>query len=350
MLPHLKAGGAERVVSFMFMKMDKEVYDLNLLVLGSKKDNHYNVGDQNVYYLNNKRLRFSFIEIIKFLRKNKPDIVFSSIGHINLYFGFIKTFFSKIRFIAREASIYSNVGVFYKRPKLPKIFIKKCYQNLDAIVYQSNDMRKDFEEIFSISISKGILIHNPITLSPLPISKYDLRINDKPFKFIIVGSLIEIKGHLRAFELFKKFKFNFVLEIIGEGPLERTLRDKVDLLGMNNQIFFKGLRKDMKKVYASADFLVQASYVEGFPNAVLEALSFGIPCIVFDAPGGHKEMILEGINGVTIFNESKTIDLVEKLTKYNWNRVEIQKNVLKRFGAKKIIVQYHEFFQQITQK
>ena len=90
MLPHLKAGGAERVVSFMFMKMDKEVYDLNLLVLGSKKDNHYNVGDQNVYYLNNKRLRFSFIEIIKFLRKNKPDIVFSSIGHINLYFGFIK--------------------------------------------------------------------------------------------------------------------------------------------------------------------------------------------------------------------------------------------------------------------
>ena len=349
-LPHLKAGGAERVVSFLFMQMDKSIYDLNLLILGSKKDNHYEVQENNVHYLNIERLRGSFVGIIKFLRKNKPDIVFSSIGHINIYFGFIKTFFPKVKFIAREASIYSSVGKFHKRPKLPKIITKNCYQKLDAIIYQSEDMRKDFEQVFSISSHKGILIQNPITLSPNPVIKSEFKNTPKVFKFIIVGSLIESKGHLRVFQSLKKVNFDFTLEIIGEGPLKETLKDRVNLLGMNNQILFKGLKKDMKKVYASANFLIQTSYFEGFPNAVLEALSFGVPCIIFEALGGHNEMILEGMNGFFITNENKAVDVIEKAILHDWNRIKIQNDVLSRFGPQTIIRQYDRLFQKIAEK
>ena len=349
-LPHLKAGGAERVVSFLFMQMDKSIYDLNLLVLGSRKDNHYKVQENNVHYLNIDRLRGSFVGIIKFLRKNKPDIVFSSIGHINIYFGLIKTFFPRVKFIAREASIYSSVRKFHKRPNLPKIITKNCYQKLDAIIYQSEDMRKDFEQVFSISSHKGILIQNPITLIPNPVIKSEIKNTPKTFKFIIVGSLIESKGHLRVFQSLKKLNFDFTLEIIGEGPLKKALKDQVTLLGMNDQIHFRGLEKDMNKVYASADFLIQTSYFEGFPNAVLEALSFGVPCIIFEAPGGHKEMISEGMNGFIISNENNAEVVIEKTTLHDWDRVEIQSDVLSRFGSKIIIKQYDRLFQNIIKK
>lgn len=349
-LPHLKAGGAERVVSFLFMQMDKSIYDLNLLVLGSKKDNHYKVQENNVHYLNNERLRGSFIGIIKFLSKNKPDIVFSSIGHVNIYFGFIKTFFPKVKFVAREASIYSSVRKFHKRINLPKIITRNCYKKLDAIIYQSEDMRKDFEQVFSISSYKGILIQNPITLSPNPVVKSELKNTPKIFKFIIVGSLIESKGHLRLFQSLKKLNFDFTLDIIGEGPLKKILKDRVTLLGMNDQIYFRGLEKDMNKVYSSADFLIQTSYFEGFPNAVLEALSFGVPCIIFEAPGGHKEMILEGMNGFMISNENKAEAVIEKTILHDWDRVKIQSDALSRFGSKRIIGEYEKFFNQILKK
>ena len=348
-LPHLKAGGAERVVSSIFKNLDRTIFEPYLVVLGFENEDQYSVEGENIIYFNKKRLRSALVDIIIIIKKLKPSIVFGSIGHINVYLGFLKFFFSKIKFIAREASVYTKMKSFNKRRQLPILVLKRLYQKLDAIVYQSGDMKEDFQDTFNILSSMGYLIHNPITFK----SEKPSIVSEKKtssYKFIIVGSLVVNKGHERVLELFEKVKFDYILEIIGDGPLREYLENVVSNSKISNNVIFRGLQKDMEAIYASADFLVQASYVEGFPNAVLEALSFGIPCIVFDAPGGHKEMILEGINGVTIFNESKTIDLVEKLTKYNWNRVEIQKNVLKRFGAKKIIVQYHEFFQQITQK
>ena len=119
---------------------------------------------------------------------------------------------------------------------------------------------------------------------------------------------------------------------------------------MNDQIYFRGLEKDMNKVYSSADFLIQTSYFEGFPNAVLEALSFGVPCIIFEAPGGHKEMILEGMNGFMISNENKAEAVIEKTILHDWDRVKIQSDALSRFGSKRIIREYEKFFNQILKK
>jgi glycosyltransferase involved in cell wall biosynthesis len=96
--------------------------------------------------------------------------------------------------------------------------------------------------------------------------------------------------------------------------------------------------------------LIQTSYFEGFPNAVLEALSFGVPCIIFEAPGGHKEMISEGMNGFMISNENKAEVVIEKTILHDWDRMEIQSDVLSRFGPKKIIGQYEKLFHQILQK
>ena len=108
--------------------------------------------------------------------------------------------------------------------------------------------------------------------------------------------------------------------------------------------------KDMEAVYASADFLIQGSYVEGFPNVVLEALSFGVPCVVFDAPGGHREMIIDNENGYIIKNEEEAPLIIERTIRNNWNRFNIQKDAFSRFGSEKIISQYETMFLKIKSK
>ena len=345
-LPHLKAGGAERVVSSVFENLDRTIFDPKLVVIGFKKDNHYSVQDQDVIYLNRLRLRNTFFDIIKTIKIEKPDLVFSSIGHINIYLGFLKIFFPKIKFIVREANVYSKRRTYNDIKQLPFLFLKICYKSLDAIVYQSNDMKSDFEQTFDISPYKGYLIFNPITFSPTLLKRLPKKI-ERVVKFIIVGSLVQKKGHERVLKLLERVKFNFVLEIIGDGPLRESLKQKLETSMIKNKVIFRGLQKDMEAIYTSADFLIQGSFVEGFPNVVLEALSFGIPCIIFDAPGGHREMIIENKNGYFIKNKEEAPDVIERAIRNNWDRVNIQKDAFARFGTEKIIKQYEKMFLKI---
>ena len=133
-LPHLKAGGAERVVSFIFKSLDRTIFEPYLIVLGFEKEAQYAIEGQNIIFLNKKRLRSALLDIVIKIRELKPAIVFGSIGHINIYLGFLKFFFSKIKFIAREASVYTKMKSFNKRRQLPIFVLRKLYQKLDAIV------------------------------------------------------------------------------------------------------------------------------------------------------------------------------------------------------------------------
>ena len=124
-IPHLKAGGAERVVSFVFKNLDRTVFEPLLVVLGFEKENHYLVEDKNIIYLNKNRLRNALFDIVTIIRTKKPDLVFGSIGHINIYLGFLKYFFPKIKFIAREASVYSKMSTYNKKKTAPDFLVKK---------------------------------------------------------------------------------------------------------------------------------------------------------------------------------------------------------------------------------
>lgn len=346
-LPHLKAGGAERVVSSIFKNLDRTIFEPYLVVLGFENEDQYSVEGENIIYFNKKRLRSALVDIIKIIKKLKPSIVFGSIGHINVYLGFLKFFFPKIKFIAREANVYSLMRTFNSKRQLPVSWLNFFYKNLDAIIYQSKDMRADFERIFRVDPNKGFLINNLITKTPIFSNlKRDFKSNAK-IKFIIVGSLVKRKGHERVLKLLEKVNFNFVLEIIGDGPLSESLKQKLDTSKIKNKVIFRGLQKDMEAIYTSADFLIQGSFVEGFPNVVLEALSFGIPCIIFDAPGGHREMIIENKNGYFIKNKEGAPDVIERAIRNNWDRVNIQKDAFARFGTEKIIKQYETMFLKI---
>jgi glycosyltransferase involved in cell wall biosynthesis len=88
--------------------------------------------------------------------------------------------------------------------------------------------------------------------------------------------------------------------IIGKGNKRGHLQHLINDLQLQEKIFLQGEKKEPFNGMEDADLFLMGSYYEGFPNVLLEAGSLGIPVISFNAPGGIREIITEGENGLLV--------------------------------------------------
>ena len=75
---------------------------------------------------------------------------------------------------------------------------------------------------------------------------------------------------------------NVYLEIYGEGPLDEYLKNLIIEKGLENRIKLMGRSNNMKDVLMKADAFILSSDYEGMPNALIEAMACGLPCISID--------------------------------------------------------------------
>lgn len=107
-------------------------------------------------------------------------------------------------------------------------------------------------------------------------------------KFIVghVGRLTEAKNHmylLKVFEEILKEKPDAMLMLVGTGPMENKIREKVKELGLTENVIFTGVRNDVNELMQAMDCFVFPSLYEGLPVTVVEAQTAGLPCFVSDA-------------------------------------------------------------------
>lgn len=117
-----------------------------------------------------------------------------------------------------------------------------------------------------------------------------------------VGNLHEYKGYeflLRAMPLLRANVPDAHLVIAGTGPLETELKALAQTLGISNCVTFLGFCSDVRSVLESLDVYAQASLVEAFPMAILEACAIGLP-VVATAVGGVPEAIVEDKTGLLV--------------------------------------------------
>jgi len=84
--------------------------------------------------------------------------------------------------------------------------------------------------------------------------------------------------------------------LCGTGPEEASLRQQAKTLGIEARVHFLGFRKDLKQWLSAADLFVSASYREGLPRSVIEAMAAGLPCVVSDVRG-NRDLIAEAEGG-----------------------------------------------------
>jgi glycosyltransferase involved in cell wall biosynthesis len=117
-----------------------------------------------------------------------------------------------------------------------------------------------------------------------------------------VGSLISVKRWDRllaaALEL-KRRGFDFLVRIIGDGPLRGSLNQQAKILGVADCVELNGYSDNIPSLLADAAFLVHASDTEGCPNAVMEAMACGRAVAATDV-GDVPLLVDDGVTGFVV--------------------------------------------------
>lgn len=345
-IPSLSAGGAERIISFLASNLNKKDFLVRLIVLGNRKTNKYDVSNVDVKYLEKNRLLTSVHLVIREIYMFKPNIVFGTIGHINILLGVLAFFLKKISFVGRESSVFSYRIKFTNiNTKLMSYLIRKTYPQLRLIICQSNDMKDDLQTVLKINSSKIKVVNNPITIN----RSIGTRKQSKEIRFITIGRLSEEKGILRIIKCLSKIKENnFVYTLIGDGPMRDEIISEIKRCGLIDKVNYIRYTAEVLEELAKNDYFLQGSYVEGLPNTLLESCSVGTPFIAFNAPGGTKEIHESKVNGYLVENENEFVQKLKMVSKEaNFDREKVRKSVMNKFSQEKILLKYESLLKGI---
>ncbi|WP_461611069.1 glycosyltransferase [Cytobacillus kochii] len=352
-IPSLRVGGSERVVVNIVKKINREKYQIRLIVIdynGPFKKEIPN--DVEIINLGRKRLRDSVVAIFKEILKFKPDYVFSTLGYLNfLLILLIKVLKLNTKIVVRESSTPSKyINNFSPlKKKLYSNLYKSLYPMADIIVAQCNSMQEDLVSNFNIEKNKVVTVYNPIDIESI---KYKMK-QKKPFdnkniNIVAVGRLVYAKGYdilLNSINLLSEKYPNIKLHILGDGPLKGDLIQLAKELNLDKKVNFLGFIENPYPYIGSADLYVLSSRWEGFPNTLLEAIACGTNVVATNCKSGPEEIIGDNNFGYLAKSEDPN-SLYEVMDKALNEKKENQKRA-EDFSINKIIKQYESLLDSL---
>ncbi len=350
-MPSLSGGGAERVMLSLVKHIDKQKFE-PIFVLMKKEGRFLNLlpKELKVINLNSSNARYAIFKIAKVIRDIKPDIVFSTLGHLNLLIAVIKPFFSKeIKFISRESNTVSLENRQEKYPKLFNWLYRNVYNNFDQIITQSKYMRDDLIKNFGIKKEKIFVIYNPVDIEEIDKKSQQtgecILPKDK-INLIAVGRLTPQKGFDILIDALNYLDDRFYLSIFGEGDDKSVLQEKIIRLGLIDKITLHGFSNNPYPFMKNGNLFILSSRYEGLPNVVLEANACGLACVAFDTPGGTAEIIKENKTGVLVkkFEALSLANAINTAIKSDFDSKYIKKYCTQNFNVSKIVQKYEAVF------
>jgi len=172
-----------------------------------------------------------------------------------------------------------------------------------APVGVSGSVARNLRDLFGVdarTVCNGVETADWIPASPEErvALRQKLKISETVRLWVSVGHLSERKDPLALIRAFRKAGMeNAQFVFLGSGPLEAECRRAADGC---EQIVFAGRVENVSDWLRAADAFVSASHAEGFPNAVLEALACGLPCLLSGILP-HLELIEQAGNCIKLF-------------------------------------------------
>lgn len=300
-------GGAERVMVNLAKYFSENGYD-TLLVTSFRDTWEYPVADsvkrlsleeQEIKQSRLKRNLSRIFKLRKMCKEEKPDILVSFMEEPNFRAILatrglpVKTLVSVRNDPNKEYA--GKLGAFVGRVLLPMA---------DGCVFQTKEAQEWFPQKLQ---KKSRIIYNAV-------KEEFYHIERKPNRGEIVtcGRLTEQKNHAMLISAFAKVVEQYpyaTLKIYGEGSLRGALQAQIDAAGLSGKVFLMGSTNDVGKALQTADVFVLSSDYEGMPNALMEAMAVGVPCISTDCPcGGPKDLF-----GEALTNQLVSVNDVEAL-------------------------------------
>jgi len=275
----------------------------------------------------------SFFKLYFYFKKEKFQIVHTHTPVPGLL-AQLAAKISKVPIIVNTVhGFYFNENTHFLKRKffiLTERIAAKCS---DVIFFQS---KEDMETAIKEKICSELKIRhlgNGINIQKFNMEDF-IKNKKKEYRIIgTVGRLVKEKGYLELFQAFKKVLDKFPkTKLLVIGPEEPGKRDKIKKQKINN-VLFLGQRTDIHKLYPLFDVFVLASHREGFPRAVIEAQTSGVPVIATNIRG-CREIIEHNKTGILI--SLKNPDKIAQAIIYLFENPEIAKQIAENARNKAI--------------
>jgi glycosyltransferase involved in cell wall biosynthesis len=245
---------------------------------------------------------YPMLKLLKILNEWQPHILSTNMVHANLL-GRI------IRPITRTPHVISTAVNINEGSRIRELAYRLTDYFCDATIHVSELGARHYVKIGAVPAMKISVIHNGVDVEkfkPDPEVRKHVRGLlgvDKYFVWFLAGRFVPQKNHLGTIEAFAKSNYGkskkSVLLLAGQGPLLDDVKNKVDELGVKDQVLFLGVRRDISDLMNASDGYVMPSEWEGLSNVLLEAASCGLPIVTTDV-GGNREIVVDGETGFLV--------------------------------------------------
>lgn len=299
----LGGGGAERVMTLLANAWARRGDTVTLITLASSQMDRYaldpavhrialDVAGNSNHVL--AALGHNFVRI-RALRRAiatlRPDVVISFIAESNVRV-LLAAAGLRVPVIISERTFLNG----HHMRGVWRTLRRWSYPRATRIVAQTRRCAADLEALVRRRVD---VIANPVTTEPV---HADGTAPDGAagHTLLAVGRLSPEKGFdllIAAFAQVAARHADWNLVILGEGPLRAALTQAIAAHGLAGRITMPGFDAHVRAAMRSADLFVLSSRYEGFPNALLEAMTEGLACISFDCDAGPRELIEHRGNG-----------------------------------------------------
>lgn len=290
----LMEGGAERVISILSRKMHEQGFDVQILL-------YY---DREIFYEIESAVKITVVQkesgssnilknllwIRRFFKAN-ADVIISFLSPFNIMSLAVHTGLRSTIIVADR----NDPRFIPVNPAIRKLrdFL---YRFSDGVVLQTMHNRNYFSKAIQ---QKSVIISNPIDLG----EKAGMGLaTKKRHEIVSVGRLMPQKNQAMLLRAFAKISADFpeyCLTIYGEGPERELLEKLAGELGIKERVNLPGSVKDVHHRIACCELFILSSNYEGMPNALIEAMCLGLPCISTNVSGA-ADLIVSGENGLII--------------------------------------------------
>ena len=299
----LNAGGAESLLkNFLIEAKQYDDFKIDVCLLYSKNIFKEDLEKNNITVFDlDLKFKYDFtgiLKIVSLIRKNNYDIVHVHLFPADLFVAIASLFLPKsIKFIFSEHSVYNR----RRSLKVYKPIDCFVYSRYDKIICVSNQVKLVLNAYIQGTKNKSVVIKNAI-----PIDSNFLEI-PKIYDVLFVGRLEDAKGVdvlIKAIAILKqKFNLQIKVAILGDGSKRVYLENLSKQLGVDDEIVFLGVQKDVQSFMASSKVFVLPSRWEGLPMVILEAMANRMP-IITTPVGGIAEVIEDGASGILVEPEN----------------------------------------------
>ena len=271
-------------------------------------------------YLRKRRYCKAFIEGLKavFILIQKKVLVINTIVECNSKY-IVSTRYTFSALLSKYGT-EDNIKIaqehhYHNNDKKYINVLTKKYKRIDYLFALTKTLENDYKKFLANNKhTKVVLMPNMLGYVPSKCSKLDN-------KNIITVSRFDCgKKNDDIIRAFSKLKDkDSKLYLIGDGKEFNNLSKLVDELNLCDRVIFTGYKThdEIEKYMLDSCLFLMASLTEGLPMVLLEAMSYGVPCIAYETDSGVSDIIDSNKNGYVVKNrdEKEYVDKIDRILK-----------------------------------